>query len=125
MKFFVLMATVVLGATIALTACKATDSSGNSNGSVAQTTPIVETAAPLPAASVRPPQQQQGDGVRRISVADARAALDKGEALMLDVRLKNEYDTGHIKGSRSMPKGEILARADELPKDKLIIAYCA
>ena len=125
MKSFVLTATIVLGAIIAFAACTASD-----QGNVAQTTPAPSTPAqttpaqitPAPVASVRPPQ---GDGVRRINVAEARAALDKGEAVMVDVRLKNEFDAGHIKGSKSLPKSEILSRADELPKDKLIIAYCA
>lgn len=114
MRFFVLPAAVTLGAIIMLTACKATD-----GGNITQATPT--PATPSPSAPVRP----QGDGVRRITVADALAAMDKGEAVMLDVRLKTEYDAKHIKGSLSIPKGEILARADELPKGKLIIAYCA
>lgn len=65
------------------------------------------------------------DGVRRISVEELRAALVADRAVILDVRGSVEYDLGHIKGARLLPLGEIATRAAELPRDKLIVAYCA
>jgi rhodanese-related sulfurtransferase len=65
------------------------------------------------------------DGVRRISVEEARAALAEDRAVILDVRGTVEYELGHIKGARLMPLGEIAKRAAELPREKLIVAYCA
>jgi rhodanese-related sulfurtransferase len=91
----------------------------------------------------QPPQQQQSrqsssianpstiasatpdDGVRRISVEDARKALAEDRAIILDVRGTVEYELGHIKGARLMPLGEIARRASELPREKLIVTYCA
>ena len=59
-----------------------------------------------------------------IGAFDAKA-IDQGEAVMVDVRPKMQYDQSHIKGSLSIPKDALPARLSELPKDKLIIFYCA
>jgi len=60
----------------------------------------------------------------RISVADAKKALDAGKAILVDVRSAMSYQQEHPKGAISMPTHEIAARMSELPKDKQIIAYC-
>jgi len=44
--------------------------------------------------------------------------------LIIDVRAKDIYDQGHIKGAESWPEADIDARVVKLPKDKLIVAYC-
>jgi rhodanese-related sulfurtransferase len=44
--------------------------------------------------------------------------------LILDVRAKDAFDAGHITGAISFPESDVDARVAELPKDKLIIAYC-
>ncbi|HEY0322199.1 MAG TPA: rhodanese-like domain-containing protein [Pyrinomonadaceae bacterium] len=65
------------------------------------------------------------DGVRRISVAELKAAMEKNEAIVVDVRGGVEYKLGHIRGARSIPLGLIAARVNELPRNKLIVSYCA
>jgi 3-mercaptopyruvate sulfurtransferase SseA len=65
------------------------------------------------------------DGVRRVTVAELNEAMGKGEAIAVDVRGSVDYDLGHIKGARSVPLGLIAAQAKELPRDKLIVTYCA
>jgi predicted sulfurtransferase len=60
----------------------------------------------------------------RISVADAKKALDSGKAILVDVRSAMSYQQEHPKGAISMPTPEIAARMSELPKDKQIITYC-
>jgi predicted sulfurtransferase len=65
------------------------------------------------------------DGVRRISIAELKTAIEKNEAVVVDVRGEVEYQLGHIRGARSIPLGLINARANELPRDKLIVTYCA
>ena len=60
----------------------------------------------------------------RISVADARKALDAGKAILVDVRGAESYKQEHAKGAISLPTGEIATRLSELPKDKQIITYC-
>lgn len=44
--------------------------------------------------------------------------------LIIDVRAKEIFDAGHIKGSISFPESDVDTRVGELPKDKLIVAYC-
>ena len=44
--------------------------------------------------------------------------------LIVDVRAKAAYEAGHIDGAISLPDGEMESRLAELPKDKLIVAYC-
>ena len=50
--------------------------------------------------------------------------VEKGEALLLDVRPREEYDAGHIASAVSIPRDELLEKLKSLPKNKEIIAYC-
>ena len=61
----------------------------------------------------------------RISVADAKKAVDSGKAILVDVRSANQYQQEHLKGAISLPGYEVEKRISELPKDKQIITYCA
>ncbi len=47
-----------------------------------------------------------------------------GEALVLDVRPRAEYETAHIAGALSVPLPELRDFLAELPRDKQIVAYC-
>ena len=79
------------------------------------------TARASPAAQEATPS----DGVRRVTVDELRTALEKREAIIVDVRGEVEYSLGHIQGALLMPLGLIATRASELPRDKLIVTYCA
>jgi hypothetical protein len=74
-----------------------------------------------PAAIPAAPTQETA---RRIPVAEARQALAKGEAVLVDVRPKESYDASHAQGAISLPLSDLGSRAGELPKDKLVITYC-
>ena len=69
--------------------------------------------------------QVASDGVRRITPAELRDALKKGQAILIDVRNEESFKAGHIKGARLIPANEIASRVNELPKDKLIATYCS
>jgi len=60
----------------------------------------------------------------RALAADVKRMVEKGEALIVDVRSKDAYDQEHAEGAINIPVGEIEARLAELPKNKLIAAYC-
>jgi ArsR family transcriptional regulator len=66
-----------------------------------------------------------GDGVRRITTAELRDALERGTAVVVDVRTVEAYKVGHIKGALNIPETEIVKRKDELPRDKTIVFYCS
>lgn len=63
--------------------------------------------------------------VQRIAIAEAKALVDGGEAVFLDVRQAEAYKGGHIVGALPMPEAEIPSRAATLPKGKKIITYCS
>ncbi|HVF54847.1 MAG TPA: rhodanese-like domain-containing protein [Pyrinomonadaceae bacterium] len=65
------------------------------------------------------------DGVRRLSVEEFRRAFEKNEAVLVDVRGPVEHELGHPKGAISMPLGLIKTRAAELPRDKMLVTFCA
>jgi rhodanese-related sulfurtransferase len=52
----------------------------------------------------------------------ARAA--RGDVVVIDVRPREEYDTGHLPHAQSMPLGELRSRIKELPRKKPVVAYC-
>ena len=47
-----------------------------------------------------------------------------GEVILLDVRPASEFEHGHLPHARSLPHTELEARLAELPRDRLIVAYC-
>lgn len=53
------------------------------------------------------------------------AALIANGAVILDVRTRQEFTSGHAKGSVNIPLDSLSARMKELPKDKTIITCCA
>lgn len=59
-----------------------------------------------------------------VSVEEIREQLTKDAVMLVDVRPGIEYHTAHIPGAVSLPYDELLARMEELPNDKLIVAYC-
>jgi len=67
----------------------------------------------------------QSDGARRITPADLRQLLKKGEAVVIDVRSEEAYKAGHVKGARNIPFVQIADRVAELPANKLIATYCS
>ena len=77
-------------------------------------------------------QSAKGDGdkavgYQKITPAVVKERLDKGEKLIIvDVRTKEEYDSGHIPRSLLIPYDEIEATAASLLPDKnaSIIVYC-
>ena len=64
------------------------------------------------------------DSARRISAAELHDLWQKNEVLIVDTRNEPSFKQGHIKGSILIPANEFAARADELPKSKMIVTYC-
>ncbi|XDD50562.1 ArsR/SmtB family transcription factor [Leptospira sp. WS92.C1] len=46
------------------------------------------------------------------------------DIILIDVRPENEYNSGHVPGSISIPLNELKSRMETLPKRKKIVAYC-
>jgi 3-mercaptopyruvate sulfurtransferase SseA len=69
---------------------------------------------------------QSEAAVPRISVEEARAALESGEAIMVDVRTPGAFEESHIAGAVSVPLGAIERDLTNVPlsKEQWIITYC-
>ena len=76
------------------------------------------------AGRAQPAVPASADQAPRIEGAEVKRLVDKGEAVLLDVRNQAGWDAGHAEGAIHIPEAELAARLKELPKDKLIAAYC-
>ncbi|MBJ7521703.1 MAG: rhodanese-like domain-containing protein [Solirubrobacteraceae bacterium] len=59
-----------------------------------------------------------------ITPQDTSAAVEAGDAVIVDVRAQDEWDAGRIPGSSHIPLSELSARAAELPTDREVIFSC-
>lgn len=101
-----------------LAACKAPDEATRTGANA--TAPATEPSAPAVNETTSASQD-----VRRVSITELQGMLERGEAVAVDVRSKSSYDFGHIRGALSIPRNELKNRLGELPKDKLVVFYCA
>lgn len=62
--------------------------------------------------------------VARVSLAEAKAALDAGTAVFLDVRSAGAFADSHVAGAINIPEAELPDRLGELDKQDWIITYC-
>ena len=87
------------------------------------------TANPSPVPTPQAPAQapvtaMPSDTIQRIAVNEAKQLLDKGQAVLLDVRSTESYQAEHAVDAVSFPEGEEAASFGQLPADKLLIFYC-
>lgn len=61
--------------------------------------------------------------VRRISAQELRQRMDAGEVLVFDVRKKEIFDQGRVKGAGSLPIKQLATWAQEVPRGKSIVLY--
>ncbi len=59
-----------------------------------------------------------------IDIPTAQARLRSGDAMLIDVRPRDEYAAGHVPGALCVPLEELDARLPLLPPDRLIVAMC-
>src|SRR5436190_22915373 len=89
----------------------------NSNETLVSQSPRAANQAPTPTTPAP-------DNARRITAEDLHKLWEKNDVLVIDTRPESTYQQEHIKGSISMPTGTVLQRIDELPRNKMIVAYC-
>ena len=93
--------------------------------SIAMFSPQQTSNLPTPSAQVQAALPVPYPDVKRISIQDAKAALDLEAAVFVDVRGKEWYDQEHILGALSIPEDELEARMKELEPTAWIITYCS
>ena len=123
---FQLTAAVVLS-TLALAGCNSSEPKGNraAGGSGSAAGSNSNAVVSLPDASSSSGHVAPADGVKRVTTVELRDALEKGTAIVVDVRGDTYYKQSHIKGSISIPLDQVGARVKELPRDKMIVTYCS
>jgi thiosulfate sulfurtransferase len=62
--------------------------------------------------------------VPEIDIAGAKAKLDAGEALFVDIRDPNSRAAAHIPGSVPLSNANLAAFIEEQPREREIIVYC-
>ena len=93
----------------------------NAPGSPVKITP----GTPGTAAAQQQSTEEALRTVRRISIDEAMELVEQGKAVFVDVRSKEQFDLGHIKGALNLPNSQLIARLKEVPPGKQIITYCA
>lgn len=73
------------------------------------------------------PIPDTGEDVARTRMVDARTAKRLAEegAVLLDVRERAEWESGHAPGATHLPYELLTQRAAELPRGREIVVYCA
>ena len=84
-------------------------------GNLAKTGPTPQTTQPA---------QNPTDNARRITAEELHKLWQKNEVLIVDTRNEPSFKQGHIKGAILIPSNDFPARADELPKNRMIVTYC-
>lgn len=77
------------------------------------------TQTQLPAMSIADRSE-----VPRVTLAEAKRHFDQGTAYFVDARTRTAYEGRHIAGAFYLPATGLQDHLHELPKDKLVIAYC-
>lgn len=83
-----------------------------------------QTASPAPTPAAASHEEETYPEIPRISLDEAKAALDAGTAVIVDVRSAEAYAGGHIAGAVNIPLAELESRLGELDKAQWIIPYC-
>ncbi|HZH32799.1 MAG TPA: rhodanese-like domain-containing protein [Pyrinomonadaceae bacterium] len=120
MRLFSSMTAALVLCACALAACSPQDGSA----------PAAAKTAPAPgdnaaAQTAKQTATPQADETRRATVEETQKAIEAGTAVVVDVRDEAAYKASHIKSAISIPLQQFDKRMGELPKDKLIITYCA
>ena len=84
--------------------------------------------AVLPQAPSTPAQSPQAknpaDEARRITAEELHKLWETKDVLIIDTRGEPDYQAGHIPGAISVPANEVATKIEELPRTKMIVAYC-
>lgn len=70
------------------------------------------------------PTKNPQEPFSRVSIAEAKEMLDRGEVQLIDVREPHEYRGGHVPGATLIPLATVLSRAPSLSDDKPILFVC-
>jgi rhodanese-related sulfurtransferase len=64
------------------------------------------------------------DGMEPVGRSELLKRARKGEAVVVDVRPREEFAAGHITGALSIPLAMLEKRLSEIPAERVVVAYC-
>lgn len=64
------------------------------------------------------------DGIQTLNMDEVMEKANNESIILVDLRSKEEFETGHIPGAISMPMNKLDTMMLELPKNAEVIAYC-
>ena len=85
--------------------------------------PMFSTARDIVNLAALVAQNQLHGNFKQIKVDEVRPLIEK-QAFFLDVREKNEFESGHLIGAHHIPLSELRERMDEIPKDQPVYVHC-
>jgi rhodanese-related sulfurtransferase len=62
-------------------------------------------------------------GAHSVTLEQARAALESGQAVLIDLREPHEHATGVAQGAHLLPMRQLAQRAGEIPRDTAVPVY--
>ncbi|MBM3934194.1 MAG: rhodanese-like domain-containing protein [SAR202 cluster bacterium] len=71
------------------------------------------------------PRREPGEPYYRLTVDEAGKMHGKPDTMFIDVRKPDEYRSGHVKNATLIPVDDVLAKVDDLPRDKNLVFICA
>lgn len=95
--------------------------------------PVLSTALPTTSSNAVPrssrPVSSADDeaakaAVPRIAVEDLHQRIARNEITLIDVRTREGWDSGHIKGAMHVPLASVESYLSYIPRDKPIVTYC-
>jgi rhodanese-related sulfurtransferase len=66
----------------------------------------------------------KGAAANLVSPAEAQALMERGEAILVDVREPDEWRADHIAGAVHVPLSCFESEASLIPTDRRVILYC-
>ena len=120
MKKRLLAIIAMMASTITIASCAGSPATNTAGESTAMDTTVSETTAPSGESTASAVEYI------KITATEAKALMDEGNVIVLDVRSQEEYDDGHIAGAIRLAYGEFPDKLESvLPdKDAVILVYC-
>jgi sulfur-carrier protein adenylyltransferase/sulfurtransferase len=71
--------------------------------------------------------QQTRSEISEVDATEAKARIESGEPVVVDVREQDEWDEGHIPGAVHVPRGHLESRIERLAPDpsRPVLIYCS
>ncbi len=70
------------------------------------------------------PRQIPGEPYVRINSTEAKELLDNEDAIVIDVRNRDEWEEGHVTGAMWLPVEDVIPRFDDIPKEGKLLFIC-